>query len=75
MPEFEPISRVRITAKIKSLDGDLADPTTLTFSIKEPNGTITSYTWSSDAEVVRVGVGDFYIDWDSTTSGLHKYRW
>ena len=75
MPDYEPITRVRVIAKIKDLDGVLADPTTLVFSIKEPDGTTTSYTWITDDEMVRVDTGDFYIEWDATQSGLHKYRW
>ena len=75
MPEYEAITRFRIAATIKDLDGDLADPDALEFSIQEPNGTVTSYTWPSDPEVERVDAGDFYIEWDATQAGYHKYRW
>ncbi|MBS1722360.1 MAG: hypothetical protein JSS66_05075 [Armatimonadetes bacterium] len=75
MPEYEPITRVRVIARIKDLDGSLADPTQLVFTIKEPDGNETSLTWGIDDDIVQDSEGEFHIDWDADQAGLHRYRW
>ena len=75
MNGFEPTSRIRIRARIKNWDGDLANPTTLQCTVHEPDGTNTTFVWNTDTELVRESTGEFYIDWDADQSGLHKYRW
>jgi hypothetical protein len=75
MPDFEPVTRVRVRAKIRSLEGALTDPTQLVFSIQEPDENVTSYTWGIDSEVVKESDGEFYVDWEADQPGLHRYKW
>lgn len=75
MQEYEPTTRVRIEGKIRNLDGALDDPTQLIFSILEPDGTETDYTWGVDDELEQVSTGIFRVEWDADQAGLHKYRW
>ena len=75
MPEFEPITRIRIGATIRGFDGVLSDPTTLECTVREPDGTETTYIWGTDVELVQADTGDFYVDWDASQAGQHKYRW
>lgn len=75
MPEFEPITRIRIRAKIRGFDGVLSDPTTLECTVHEPDGTETTYVWGTDVELVKEDSGEFYLDWDASQAGQHKYRW
>lgn len=75
MPEFEPITRIRIRASIRNFEGVLADPTTLECIVREPDGTETTYVWGTDLELVKSSDGDFYVDWDASQAGQHKYRW
>ncbi len=75
MPEFEPITRIRIKAKVRNFDGLLSDPTTLECTIQEPDDTQTTYVWGTDSELVKDATGEFHVDWDSTQSGKHQYRW
>lgn len=75
MPEFEPITRIRIRAKIRDFDGELSNPTTLECTICEPDDVETTYVWGTDSELVPEDTGEFYVDWDASQSGVHKYRW
>lgn len=75
MPEFEPITRIRIRADIRDFDGDLSDPTTLECTVHEPDGTETTYVLGTDIELVAEDTGKFYVDWDANQAGQHKYRW
>ena len=38
------------------------DPMALAVSVKAPDGTIMTYTYGTDAELVRSAVGSYYID-------------
>ena len=51
------------------------DPTTLTFKMREPDGTVTTYVYVTDAEVVRDSLGNFHVDWLLAQVGRHTYRW
>lgn len=75
MADYYPTSRVRVEAQIKNLSNVYTDPTQLIFTIEEPSGIETSYTWGIDAELIRVSPGQFYVDWDASQAGQHKYRW
>jgi hypothetical protein len=51
-----------------------ADPTTVTLSVKEPSGTTTIYTYGTDPELVRDGVGEYHADLVLNTAGLWWYK-
>ena len=51
------------------------DPTTLTFKMREPDGTVTTYVWETDAELVKDSTGNFHVDWLLAKVGKHYYRW
>ena len=51
------------------------DPTTLTFSIREPDGVVTSYVYLTDAELVKDSTGVYHVDWLIAKVGRHTYRW
>jgi len=51
------------------------DPTTLTFKMREPDGTITSYVKDTDSELVADSTGNFHVDWPIAQVGKHYYRW
>ncbi len=55
--------------------GTLTDPTTVTFSITEPNGTQTTYVNGTDAEAVKDSTGVYYVDWTITQAGRHYWKW
>lgn len=55
--------------------GSAHDPTAVSFTMKEPDGTRTTYVYGTDAEVVRSATGIYYVNWSATQEGRHYYRW
>ena len=52
------------------------DPTSLTFSMREPDGTVTSYVYgSSPASLIKDSTGNYHVDWLIAQVGKHYYRW
>lgn len=54
--------------------GAVADPGVVTFTLRQPDGTVTTYTYGIDSELTRTGVGIFTVDLVFTQSGRHRYR-
>lgn len=53
--------------------GSLMDPTTIEYSVKRPNGTITIYP-STCATLVHEGTGLYHVDLTVDLSGTWYYR-
>ena len=52
--------------------GDPANPTGVVFKVKDPSGTVSTYTWGQDTEVEEITLGTVYdCTFDAATSG----RW
>jgi len=67
--------RVRFSATFKDINGTAMDPTTITFKIKSPSGTTTTYVYGQNGELVRTGTGTYRVDFDMTEGGVWNYRW
>jgi MarR-like DNA-binding transcriptional regulator SgrR of sgrS sRNA len=65
----------RLQTTFKGIDGVNADPTTVTFELQKPDGTLTTYIYLTDAELVKSTTGIYYVDWPFTVSGRHKVHW
>lgn len=50
------------------------DPAEVKFHIKSPDGTVTSYTYNTDPEVVRDAAGEYHVIVYVDTSGVWRYR-
>jgi hypothetical protein len=68
---------VRITASFynSATPAVLTDPTTVTVRIKPSNAAATTYTYGTDAAVVKSATGVYYIDVTITASDRWRYRW
>lgn len=75
LPEYDVGDSRRIIATFTDIDGNLADPTTITFEIKQPDETTTQYVYVTDPEVVRDSLGVFHVDWPLAQKGLHIFRY
>ena len=64
----------RLTVTFTNLAGVVADPTGVSFYIRNPDGTATSYVYGTDAELVKSATGIYYVDFAVTLSGRHVYR-
>ena len=54
--------------------GTLTDPTVVTFTITEPDGTETAYINGTDAQNVKDSTGRYHVDWTITQAGRHFWK-
>lgn len=73
---FELGSLVRIGPEtFTDLSGALVDPTTVSLSVKKPDGTIDGPFTFAGAQVVKESVGIYHFDYTPATRGHYLYRW
>lgn len=65
----------RIAINYQDDDGNDIDPDGVTFKLRDPSGTVTSYVYGTDADLVRMNTGDYYIDVTPNASGRWHWRW
>lgn len=65
----------RLAINFQDDDGNDIDPTGLTFKLMSPTGTLTTYVYGTDAEVVKLSTGDYYVDVTPDESGRWRWRW
>lgn len=68
-------AELRFTASFFDQDGIGVDPTTVTFRTKSPCGVEASYTYGTDANVLRASLGNYTADFTVDTAGRWHYRW
>lgn len=66
-------SLVRLTATFEVSDV-ATNPTAITFKLRKPDGTVVTYVYGTDAELVRGSTGVFYVDWTMAAEGVHAWR-
>jgi hypothetical protein len=64
----------RLTVTFTNSAGTDTDPTAVIFKIRLPDGTVTSYTYGTDAELVKSATGIYYVDWTIAAGGRHSWR-
>jgi ferredoxin-NADP reductase len=50
------------------------DPTTVRFSVRDPNGTVTTYLYGTDVQIVKSSTGNYYVDVNGNSDGYWVYR-
>jgi len=70
-------ARLRCDFKAKDDNGHerLADPTTAVFQLRNPNNGITTFTYPTDSEVVRLSLGKFKVEQVVNIPGKWTHRW
>lgn len=59
-----------------AVNGGAIDPDGVSVTIKQPDGTIETFTYSEEGtDVVKEDVGQYYIDIDANQVGTWYYRW
>jgi hypothetical protein len=67
---------VRSRAAFTDTDtGSALDPTTVAAVLREPDGTETTYTYGSSAELARSAAGIYLLRFTPTDPGTHRVRW
>jgi hypothetical protein len=67
-------AKVRLSAAFTDSNDTAVDPTAVVFKAKNPAGTVTTYTYGADAELVKDSTGNYHVDLDLDTSGQWIYR-
>ena len=66
----------QVTSSIEFRQGAaLADPTTITCKVEEPDGTETPYVYPTDPEVIKDAVGKYHLDITVNAEGTWTHRW
>jgi hypothetical protein len=65
----------RASPFVDAITGELKDPAAVKLTIKDPTGTVTTYTYLSGAMIVKDGVGKYHADVDANLAGTWYYRW
>lgn len=66
--------QIRCSVEFTNRSGTYVDPSSVTFKIKNPTGTITSYIYGTDDKLVKEATGKYYILIEPTSSGIWHYR-
>jgi hypothetical protein len=64
----------RLTTTFK-VGGVLTDPSAITFAVKRPDDTLTTYTYGVGGQIVKDSVGTYHVDLSLDQRGLWHYRW
>lgn len=52
----------------------LSDPATLSFAFEKPDGTVTTYIYGTDAELVKDAIGKYHVEVTLDQSGQWLWR-
>jgi hypothetical protein len=65
---------VRISATWTNAAGSVTDPTAVLAKYRDPAGTVTTYTYGTDTELVKDSTGIYHVDIDADSAGKWLYR-
>ncbi len=71
--QYQRNQTVRITGTF-TVSGTATDPTTVTLKVKDPAGTVSTYTYA-EAQITKDGTGNYHKDVALTLEGYYYYRW
>jgi hypothetical protein len=66
---------VHISVVFTTTAGAAIDPTVVKCLVRTPAGVTTTYTYGTDAALVKAAVGSYYLDVDANAEGIWNYRW
>src|SRR4051812_27533596 len=66
---------VRVNGAFKTGSGVALDPTTVIITIVRPDGERNSYTYGTDADVIKDSTGNYHINVSATIPGTWVYWW
>ena len=65
---------VRMSAAFTTTSGSAADPTGLTFKLKDTTGSTATYVYGTDAALVKDSTGNYHVDYAPAAAGNYYYR-
>lgn len=70
-----PGSAVRVAINLEDETDTDTDPATIKFTYRSPLGVETTYTYGTDAALVKDSTGDYHVDVVPDIGGRWRYRW
>ena len=67
-------TKVRLSAGFTDSADAAQDPGGVQFKMRSPDGTVTSYVYGTDAQLVKDSTGNYHVDWLIASAGRHHYR-
>lgn len=67
MTSVVPGNVIRAITTFATSAGTAVDPSIVTYYVLDPNGTITSYVYNTDAEVARITTGSYVLTLEPDT--------
>lgn len=64
---------IRLTATFTDANGDAVDPTTVSFSIRDPSGNLATVTYAA-ADITKSGTGVYFYDLSIDEVGYWVWR-
>lgn len=77
LDQYDVGDKRRLTVTFYNLSSAKTDPTGITFKMHEPDKTVTSYIYGTDAELLKSSgstAGEYYVDWTVGQEGRHTFR-
>lgn len=65
---------IKCTGTFTNSSGTAIDPAVVKFSVRVPAGTVTTYTYGTDVQLVKSSTGIYYVNVDAATEGTYTYR-
>ena len=65
----------RLSVTFTDINDADADPATVTFRMRSPDGTVLVYVYGTDPEVKKTAVGIYYVEHEFAGPGRHVLRW
>ena len=66
-------AKIRLAA-LFAVDSVETDPTVVTFKMEKPDGSVQTYVYGTDAQLVKDATGYYHVDWLTALQGAHTYR-
>jgi hypothetical protein len=67
---------VKFSTVISDMNSAVADPVGgVTFMIHSPSGTVSTYIYGTDVEIIKASTGKYSINLDVAEVGTYTYRW
>lgn len=67
-------TKVRLSGSFVDSAEAAQDPGGVQFKLRAPDGTVTTYVYGTDAELVKDSTGNYHVDWLIAAAGIHRYR-
>ncbi len=74
MTEYVVGNVVRCSTTFTNISGTAIDPTTVSFSYKNPAGTTTTLNYPTDAALVKDSTGNYHVDVSADLEGMYYWR-